>query len=198
VTLLRRIVAEKRPLLIPLALLAVLNLAVYVLVVYPLGVKQAGAEDRARIARTSLQSAEHEMAAARALVSGKGRAEQELATFYDKVLPSDLTAARRMTYATLPSLAQETNVKLSDRRTVVDAMVKVDPTVKKDTRFGHLQIRMVLQGDYASLRRFVYELESASEFLIIDDVTLAQNDSEKPLTLTMELSAYYRLDPNGG
>ena len=32
---------------------------------------------------------------------------------------------------------------------------------------------MVLQGDYESLRQFIYELESAPEFVIIDDVTLA-------------------------
>ena len=39
-----------------------------------------------------------------ALVTGKSRADQELSTFYDKVLPADLSAARRLTYATLPKL----------------------------------------------------------------------------------------------
>jgi hypothetical protein len=197
VTLLRRIIVEKRPLLIPLAIAIVLNVAVYALVVYPLGVKQAGAEDRAKIAQKSLQAAQAEMSAARALVTGKGRAEQELATFYDKVLPANLTAARRMTYTALPSLAEQTNVKLSERRNQIDAAAKPDPAGKKDTRFGHLQIRMVLQGEYANFRRFMYELESAQPFVIIDDVTLAQSDVEKPLTITLELSAYYRLGPNG-
>jgi hypothetical protein len=196
-TLLQRILVEKRPLLIPLGIAIIANLAVYALVVYPLGVKQAGAENRAYAAQASLRSADREMAAARALVSGKGRAEQELATFYSKVLPADLSAARRMTYATLPALAQETNVRLSDRHTGIDAAVRADPAGKKDTRFGHLQIKMLLQCDYASFRRFIYQLESAPEFVIIDDVTLAQTDAEKPLTFTLELSAYYRLDPNG-
>jgi Type II secretion system (T2SS), protein M subtype b len=196
-TLLRRVVVEKRPLLIPLAAAIILNAAVYALVVYPLSVKQAGANDRANAAAASLQAAEREMAAARALVSGKGRAEVELATFYEKVLPSNLTAARRMTYATLPALAQETDVKLSNRQTGMDATAKVDSAAKKDTRFGHLQIKMILQGEYASLRKFIYELESAPEFVIIDDVALAQTDAERPLTLTLALSAYYRLGPNG-
>src|SRR6202011_5779082 len=79
VTLLQRILVEKRPLLIPLAIAIIVNVAVYALVVYPLGAKQAGAQDRAKIAQQSLRVAEGEMAAARALVSGKGRAEQELA-----------------------------------------------------------------------------------------------------------------------
>jgi hypothetical protein len=197
VTLLQRILVEKRPLLIPLAVAIIVNVAVYALVVYPLGVKQAGAQDRAKIAQQSLQAAEGEMAAARALVSGKGRAEQELATFYEKVLPASLTAARRMTYTALPSLAEQTNVKLSERRNQIDQAVKPDPAGKKDARFGHLQIRMILQGEYANFRRFMYELESAQPFVIIDDVTLAQADLEKPLTITLELSAYYRLGPNG-
>ena len=33
---------------------------------------------------------------------------------------------------------------------------------------------MVLQGDYESLRQFIYALESAPEFVIIDDVTLSR------------------------
>ena len=190
-TLFQRILAEKRPLVIPLAVAIVVNLAAYVLVVRPLGLKQAGALNRANVAAAARQAGEQEMASARALVESKSRAEQELATFYDKVLPADLTAARRMTYASLPALARKTNVTFAERRT------EVDQEGGKDSRLGHLQIRMVLQGDYESIRQFIYELESAPEFVIIDDVTLAQNDPARPLTLTVELSAYYRLGPNG-
>ena len=41
----------------------------------------------------------------------------------------------------------------------------------------------MLQGDYESFRQFIYALESAPQFVIIDDVTLAQTDPTKPLTL---------------
>jgi hypothetical protein len=40
-------------------------------------------------------------------------------------------------------------------------------------------------------------LETASPFVIIDDVELAQSDPAKPLTLVMELSTYFRLGANG-
>lgn len=190
-TLLRRILAEKRTLVIPLAVAIVVNMAAYLLVVRPLGLRQAGALNRANVAAAAREAAEQEMASARALVEGKSRAEQELATFYDKVLPADLTAARRMTYASLPALARKTNVTFAERRT------EVEQEGDKDSRLGHLQIRMILQGDYESIRQFIYELESAPEFVIIDDVTLAQNDPARPLTLTVALSAYYRLGPNG-
>jgi hypothetical protein len=173
-----------------LALGLIINAAVFALVVYPLGVKSAGAADRAVAATQSLIGAERDFAAARDLVTGKTRAEEELATFYDKVLPADLPAARDLTYATLPALARKTNVKFVDRK------VDIEP-IKKNSRLGLLKIRTQWQGDYESLRRFIYELESAPAFVIIDDVTLAQNDETKPLMLTLQLSTYYRLPANG-
>jgi hypothetical protein len=189
-TLWKRILVEKRVWLIPLALAVLANVAVYFLVVYPLGVKSAGAEDRAAAAEQSLKAAERDFAAARELVAGKTRAEQALSTFYDKVLPADLPSARRLTYATLPLLARKSNVKFVDRR------LEIDP-LKKDARLGILKIDTQWQGDYESLRRFIYELERAPAFVIIDDITLVQGDTSKPLTLTLHLLTYYRLGANG-
>jgi len=189
-TLTRRILIEKRAAIIPLAVGLLGNLAVYALVVYPLGVRSAGAADRATAATLALQAAQREHTAARDLVTGKTRAEQELLTFYDKVLPADLPTARDLTYATLPALARKANVKFVDRSLQIGKM-------EKGARLGVLNIRTQWQGDYESLRRFIYELESAPAFVIIDDVSLAQTDEAKPLTLVLELSTYYRLAANG-
>jgi hypothetical protein len=186
----RRIVAEKKALIVTLVAGLLGNLAAYGLWVYPLGVKSAGAADRAAAAATSLHAAEGELAAARALVVGKSRADQELSTFFDKVLPADLPAARRLTYATLPSLAKKSNVKLIDRRFEVDR-------IEKNARLGLLKVHTVWQCDYESFRQFIYSLESAPPFVIIDDVSLAQGEANKPLTLIMELSTYFRLGANG-
>lgn len=188
-TLSKRILVEKRVWLIPLALGVIANIAVYLLVVYPLAVKSAGAEDRATAATLALQAAERDLDGARNLVAGKTRAEQELSTFYDKVLPSDLPSARRLTYVTLPSVARKSNV------TFVDRKLDVEP-IKKDAQLGVLRIEAQWRGDYESLRRFIYELESAPAFVIIDNVTLAQSEPGKPLALTLKLSTYYRLKAN--
>lgn len=188
--LLKRILAEKRAAIIPLAVGILANIGVYLLVVYPLGVKSAGAENRAAAAAQALQAAERDFNSARNLVLGKTRAEQELSTFYDKVIPADQASALRLTYATLPSLARRTNVKFLDRR------VDVEPIKDRD-RLGVLRIHTQWQGDYESLRRFIYELEISPAFVIIDDVALAQLDPEKPLTLSLDLSTYYRLGSNG-
>jgi len=107
------------------------------------------------------------------------------------VLPSDESHARRQTYTALPNLARRANVKFAERRT------EIDRSLPKNSRVGRLQIRMVLSGEWESIRQFIYDVESASEFVIIDDVTLSQNDAGKPLTLTLELSTYFRLGANG-
>jgi len=191
VTLWKRILIEKRALIIPLALGVIGNLAAYALVVYPLGVKTAGAADRAAAAAQALQAAERDYAAARALVVGKSRADEELSTFYDKVLPADLPSARRLTYATLPSLARKSNVKFLDRH------YDIERNPNKSSRLGILKVRTQWQCDYESFRQFIYELESAPAFVIIDDLILTQGDPTKPLTLIMQLSTYYRLGTNG-
>ena len=189
-TLLKRILIEHRSIVAPLAIALLVNVGVYALVVYPLGVKSAGAADRAIAAANSRKAAERDQAAAGALVTGKSNAEQELSTFYDKVLPADLAAARRMTYARLPALARQANVKYAERRFEVDQ-------APKTARLGHLRIRMVLQGEYEGLRQFIYELETTPEFIIIDDVTLSQDEANRPLTLLLELSTYYRVSASG-
>ena len=182
----KRIVREKRVLVIPLVLAAVANAAAYGLWVYPLGVKSAGAADRALAATKALQAAEAEHSGARELVLGKSRADEELATFFQKVVPADLSAARRLTYATLPALAKKSGVKLVNRRYEVE-------TPEKNARLGLLRVQTQWQCDYQSFRQFVHAVESASAFVIIDDVVLTQSDINKPLTLTLQLSTYYRL-----
>ena len=59
-TLWRRILVEKRAAIIPLVLGIVGNIVAYAVWVYPLGVKSAGAADRAAAATQSAQAAERE------------------------------------------------------------------------------------------------------------------------------------------
>jgi hypothetical protein len=186
----KRILMEKRFLALPLVLGLLANIFVYILVVYPLGVKSAGARERADAAAVALKAAEQESTAARELVAGKARADEELVTFYDKVVPANLTAARRITYARLPELARRSSVRY-------EAGTFDTERDTKDNRLNRLRMHLVLRGDYENLRRFIYDVETSQEFVIIDDVTLVQPDAAMPLTLTLELSTYYRIQANG-
>jgi hypothetical protein len=190
--LFRRILDEKRSTVVPLAIALAANILAYGLIVYPLSVKSAGAADRAAAAAAARQAAEREEAQARALVTGKSQADEELNAFYGKVLPASQTAARRMTYASLPALAQKTNVRYEERRLNVEEVRSDDP----NARLGHLVIRMVLQGQYENIRNFIYQLESAPEFVIIDDVTLVESRDDAQ-TLTIVLSTYFRQRRDG-
>lgn len=189
-TLWRRILVEKRAAIIPLVLGVIGNLLAYALWVYPLGVKQAGAVDRAAAAARSLKAAEADYNAAKALVAGKARAEEALSTFYDKVLPADMGSALRLTYTTLPEMARKANVKFLGRKIDTDQP-------KKDARLGVLRTHTQWTCDYDSFRRFIFEVESAPAFVIIDEVAIAQQDPAKPLAVTLSLSTYYRLGANG-
>ena len=187
--LVRRIIGEHRTLIATLAVALLVNLLLYVLVVRPLALKSSGAADRAAAAATSKNAAQRELAQANALVTGKAQADEQLDAFYKHVLPSDMTAARRMTYASLPALARKAGVRYDARTTTVD-------TVDRNKRLEKMGIRMVLQGDYEGLRQFIYALETGPEFVVIDAVTLVEGTGDTTLHLTVDLSTYYRLPPN--
>jgi hypothetical protein len=187
--LVQRVIREHRTTLAPLAGALLLNVLAYVLVVEPMGIRSATAVDRARAAAASLASAQRDYDGANGLVTGKSAAERELSTFYDKVLPPDQSAARRMTYVALPALARRANVRYDERRTEVEPV--------KNQRLGRLRISMVLEGDYENVRRFIYDLETSESFVIIDDVSLTQADTTKPLVLTLGLSTYFRMGTDG-
>jgi hypothetical protein len=73
---------------------------------------------------------------------------------------------------------------------------ETDQTLKTG-RVGRMHTRMVLQGDWENIRRFIYDLETSPEFLIIDSVALSQLELGKPQLLTLEVSTYYRIRANG-
>lgn len=189
-SLVRRAIREHRAAVVPVAAGLIINLLAFLAIVRPLSLKSGGASARAAAAANTLGAAEREFAAAEALVSGKALADQELDAFYRKVLPANMTAARRMTYASLPALARRTGVQYEARTTEVEM-------VDRDGRLARMTIRMTLQGDYDDVRQFIYGLESAPEFVVIDDVTLVESADDEGLRLTVNMSTYYRVEGNG-
>ncbi len=187
----RRIIVEKRSWIVPIVIGFVANVGVYAFVVYPLGVRSATAATRAERATQNLKAAEADFAGARALVAGTTRADQELQTFYARILPTDFPSARRLTYSTLPEAAKKAGVRLVERRT------EIDDQNRKKTGLVRLSIQVHLEGSYENFRQFLYALESAPEFVIVDNVALDQADSAKPLSFAVELSTYYRPGTNG-
>lgn len=189
---LKRIVNEKRRLVVPLLAALALNLVLYVLVVYPLGVRVRSMEQREQAAAQELLAAEREDAAARAVLQGRDRTSSALKSFYTDVLPDSFVDARDVAYLRLDKIAHQHNVRIRRQNAATEK--------EKDRKgsLSRLRITMQLEGEYDDIRRFIYDLESGSDFVVIDTVSLAQDATPgASLSLALGLSTYYLADPHG-
>lgn len=186
----RRVLHEKRALIVPIAIALLVNLALYLMVVYPLSKKVDGGQRQSEAAVAALNAARRDFAAAQATVAGKGQADQELQKFYTDVLPPDISGARRITFLRIDQLAQESGLRV-DRQTS-------DPKPQRDSGLVKFSYRASLSGDYRNIRRFVHELETAPEFLVLENLQLRQSDIEdRGLNVEVEIATYYRAGANG-
>ena len=185
----RRIAREHRRILLPLAVALVVNVAFYGAVVFPLSQRVANIEQREAAAAQELRAARAEHAAAAGTLTGKDRAAQELERFYTEVLPRDTAAARRLTFTRVPQLAAQFDIAVERRSTTTAAPAR-------DSTLMPYRTRVELAGRYNDIRSFIHELESAPEFVVIENVTLSEEDDESgQLALQLELSTYYRAAP---
>ena len=187
----RRIVAENRRLIWTIALALVANVLLYVLVVYPLAQKEAGGELAAEASSRALAAARRDHAAARATVSGKDQADAELQKFYGDVLPPDVGGARRMTYLFLEQLARKTGLRLRDRQSGAADV--------RDSSLAKFTTTVALAGEYQDIRRFIHELETAPEFLVLENVELSQAEAEsgRGIDVRVAIATYFRAGGHG-
>jgi Tfp pilus assembly protein PilO len=189
-TTVRRVLAEKRTLIVPVVIALLVNVALYAIVVYPLSKKVAGDEQEAESAAAALNAARRDFAAARATVAGKGQADEELRKFYSEVLPPDVSGARRITFLRIEQLAQQCSLRVE--------RVTSDPKPQRDSDLVRFTYLASLSGEYRNIRRFIHELETAPEFLVLENVNLRQSEVEnRGLNVEMEIATYYRAGANG-
>lgn len=183
--MIRRILAEKRTWALVLASAALIEVAVWLAFVRPLAGRVADASRRQASSSQNLRAAGDDLRAARDTVAAFERARTDLSHFHASVLPADLNAAGRVAYLRLAQMARESDLNW-DRRTF-------NPDHVRDTDLDVLRMSMALEGEYQNIRQFVYRVETAPEFLIIDQVALATGrDPQGPLALTLELSTYFK------
>jgi len=186
----RRILDEKRRLIYPLVIALILNAALYIGVVYPLSMKVDAAERTAQGATSASTAARHEYEAAKSTVSGKAAAEAELKKFYSEVLPPDLSAAQRITYLKVTQLAKKANVTYEQGSNAV--------AQARGSTLGELSTTVTLSGQYRDIRRFIHELETAPEFLVLETVALSQGSTTSTaLNVTVKVSIYYQAGGDG-
>ncbi len=179
-----RVIVEKRTIVAVLAIAVVANLAAYLFAVYPLKTRVATGEARALSVMQAQRVAERELATARTTQAGKQAAEVQLQKFYHQVLPANFAVARRAAYVRLAQLAAESNLRYQGQR--------ADEEHDKESRLAKLKLTIVLDGNYQDVRRFIHAVETAPEFLVIDNMALTtRNEVNSPLILTLTVSTYF-------
>jgi hypothetical protein len=186
----RRIVAEHRRAVWLIAAGLILNAALLVVVVLPLSQRVSGGEQQAQSAMMELAAARRDYNSARATVTGKAQADVELKKFYQDVLPSSFSGARRVLFPSIEQLARKSNLQYHDS--------SIPPPGEPEGDLRKVTMTFNLAGEYTNIRRFIHELETASEFRVIESVALAQaQEGERGLDVTAHVATYYRTGGNG-
>lgn len=186
-----RIVGENRRAVWLLVAALLVNVGLYALVVRPLAARVATEEQLAGNAVRDLNAARRAHQVAEQTVSGKQQAEEELQKFYAEVLPPDLSGARRILYPHLDRMASQARL-----RTVRYSFSNPDAARQADLR--KLTMTLQLAGEYANIRRFIHELESAHEFLVLESVSVSQAPEGRELSVTAQVATYFRVGTDGG
>ena len=64
----------------------------------------------------------------------------------------------------------------------------------RDSTLERLHVNYSLTGDWDDIRQLIYEIETGPDFIVIDNVQLAEgSQANAPLSLTLDLSTYYRM-----
>lgn len=181
----RRVMQERRKPIMTLGLLLLVNLVVYGAVVIPLSRSVANVEGRDRDADRLLQEARADHERAAKTLSSQEVVSRDLAHFYNEVLPQNYSDARRMTYLRLQQVARESNLEFEQYNS--------EQEQEKGSSLTRVNIELSLRGTYDAVRTFVYKLDTSPEFVVIDDIGLAEgSDSSGVLELALKLSTYFR------
>jgi hypothetical protein len=101
-----------------------------------------------------------------------------------------VSGARRITYLKLDQIANQADLRMLTRTS--------DAGGARASTLGKLTINMRLSGDYGAVRRFIYALETAPEFLVLENVALVQGDDRsRGINVNVQVATYYRAGGDG-
>lgn len=181
---LSRVIADHRRALVPLGVVLAINLVVLAVVVLPLRQSVQSSASRAEASAQSLRQAMSELKDAEATRDGQSQAAKDLERFYASVLPGDLSSARRVTHVKLSQLARSHDVHFESGTATTEAL--------KGSTLERLRVQYSLSGDWDDIRKLIYAIETGPDFVVIDNVELAEGGGNAPLSLTLEMSTYYK------
>jgi len=180
----RRIVADKRAVVVALGLALLVNVMLSAVLAYYLRGAVATAEAHAAAAARERAEADRVARETTATAVALDEADRSLTGMRESRLPADKAAARRLLYLGLAELADETNLLVS-RRTLAE----VD---EESTTLRRLEMSVALEGSYRDVRAFIHRVEADRGFVVIGDLAMARaDDPEAPIELTLKASTFY-------
>jgi Tfp pilus assembly protein PilO len=193
----RRIVSERRAIVLPLVAVLAINGAVLAAAVLPLKRMVGSAQDEAIASTLTLAQARNLERQAQGARASRDRADAELKKFYAQILPVDEPAAVEITYLEIFKLAREAGLT-AQRRSFA-------PVTVKDSRLQRFSTEVTLVGEYAAIRKFIYDLETSQAFLVVESVAIAQANQQQrggasaaaaaasgAIQVTLAVSTYYQ------
>lgn len=184
-----RVVSDHRRVLVPLGAVLAINLIVLIAVVLPLRRSVESGDVRARTSTEALAEAEAEFKNAEATREGQGQATKDLDRFYKDVLPVDVSAARRLTSLKLGQKVRQHDVNFQRSAS--------SPETMRESQLERLRVTYALSGDWEDIRMLIHDIETGPDFVVIDNVVLQEGrEANAPVSLTLDLSTYYRVGPH--
>lgn len=186
-----RVYEERRRVIVPLVILAAVSVATLLLAVWPLQRSVTNTENGALEAIVGLASARRVERQAREAADGKRRADAELQTFYADVLPRDFPTATKATTRWLQQAARDAGLEFKASHFDWDQV--------RESRLSRAFSTVTLVGKYASIRRFLYAVETATEFIVVEKVSVAESNgqgSSGNLEVSLGVATYF-LSPSG-
>jgi Flp pilus assembly protein TadG len=191
-TLAGRIFNERRRVIVPLLVFLLAN-AVALGYVLWLGNSMDAARASRDSALASLTLAKKNLKDAEGRKESTELAQVEIRKFYGEVLPKNLSSAINILNFWLGKVAATARVNYRAG--------SYDPNPVRDSLLTKVTGEITLAGEYANVRRFLYELETSQEFIIIEKVQLSQPNAAQGtplLEVTLSVATYFLTTPQTG
>lgn len=184
-----RVIADHRRWVTLVGIVLAINLVVLFAVVMPMRRSVESGTSQAAASVAALNAAIADLKDAEATRDGQTQASKDLDRFYGEVLPQNFAAARRMTQLKLAQMARAQDVRMHSGATTAEDL--------RDSPLERLSVNFSLEGDWEDIRQLIYQIETGPDFIVIDNVALAEGENASaPLSLTLEISTYYRVPGN--
>jgi len=181
-----RVITDHRRWLVPVGVVLAINVIVLLAAVLPLRRAVQSGAARADESAQGLRAALADLKEAEATRDGQTQASMDLDRFYADVLPSDFATARRMTGLKMAQLARAHDVSFQGGNASTESLA--------DSTLERLHVNYSLTGDWDDIRQLIYEIETGPDFIVIDNLQLGEGgQANAPLSLTLDMSTYYRV-----